>query len=166
MKKSVFLIIAVLVLAVVSLPDGTTDAKPRRFRARKIFKPVTVSLPEVDRVEIHQLKGEGDTRCCGPVIATKEFTGTEAKELANLWRTLTYLPVSADCHFPRHAITFKKGETVVAKALICFECNNISFQTPQLFPTDGIGTTLGFDNQDAVGKKFQALFENSFPNQK
>lgn len=166
MRKNIFLVITVLILAVVSLPDGTTDAKPRRFRARKTFKPVTVNLPEVDRVEIHRLKGEGGTRCCGPVIATKELTGEEAQKLASMWRTLTYLPVSPDCHFPRHAITFRKGETVVAEASICFECNNISFQTPHLFPNDGIGTTLGFDNQDAVGKKVQALFENSFPNQK
>jgi hypothetical protein len=164
MKRSVFLVIAVLVLAVVSLPDGTTDAKPRRFRAKKIFKPVTVNLPDVDRVDIHRLKFQEHGR--DPVIATRQLTGEEAQKLATMWRTLTYLPVSADCHFPRHAITFKKGDTVVAEASICFECNNISFQTPQLFPTDGIGTTLGFDNQDAVGKKFQALFENSFPNQK
>lgn len=128
----------------------------RPFPGNKEARPYTLDLQSVDKVELLKLKKDGDL-WRGQIESTKTVEGSEAQEIASLWRSQTYYPNSAICHFPGYAIKFFSNEKLLVYATLCWECRNIGFQTPDLKQTQGFG------GEDKKGQELLKVFRSAFP---
>lgn len=139
-----FLIVPVVVAAGWRLPAN--------------LRPVTVRLPNVDRVTLSKIKprSEQDPRSSGEYEAEKTLTGEEAEVVAATWRGLRFGPNPSKCHIPRHEIRFFQGKRLVATAAVCFECENLTF------PGIKDSETIGFDPKSPKGAAFRKLFDEAF----
>lgn len=142
-------------LLLMLLSASTSPAQSRRFLGNKEAKPYTRNLPAIDKVELLKLKRSGDL-WNGEIESSKIVEGSEAQKIASLWRTQTYLPYSAICHFPGYAIKFYSREKLTVYATLCWECDNIGFETPDLKRTQGFG------GRDKKGATVVEGFPHSF----
>lgn len=149
---SFLLCVALLLFSVVS----TNVAQSRRFPGNKEARPYTRDLQTIDKVELLKLKKEGDL-WQGQIEFSKTVEGAEAQKIASLWRTQTYYPNSAICHFPGYGIKFFSDGKLLMYATLCWECNNIGFQTPDLKKTQGFG------GEDKKGQALLTVFRSAFP---
>ncbi len=139
--------------------SNITVAQSRRFLGNEEAKLFTRNLPTVDKVELLKLKKNGDL-WNGEIESSKMVEGVEAQKTASLWRTQNYLPDSAICHYPGYAIKFYFKDKLIAYATLCWECNNISFETPNLKRTQGFG------GRDKKGQQLLQVFHTAFPEAK
>ena len=139
--------------------SNITVAQSRRFLGNEEAKLFTRNLPTVDKVELLKLKKNGDL-WNGEIESSKMVEGVEAQKTASLWRTQNYLPDSAICHYPGYAIKFYFKDKLIAYATLCLECNNISFETPNLKRTQGFG------GRDKKGQQLLQVFHTAFPEAK
>lgn len=146
-----FLFCSVLILCTAS----TSFAQSRRFVGNKVAKPYTRDLMPIDKVELLKLKG-GEV-WNGEIEASKTVEGHEAQKIASLWRTQTFLPHSAICHMPGYALKFYVEDKLIVYATLCWECDNIGFQTPKLTRTQGFG------GNDKYGQQLLGIFRAAFP---
>lgn len=123
------------------------------------FKPYTVRLPAVDKIELLLLK-DGGEEWNGEVAETKVVTGRAATNIARVWRTQNYYGGMAACHAPNFAIKFYRGEKLIAFATVCWACNNIGFRTPTL------SQTQSFDGRSPKGQSLLKIFTDAFPSMK
>lgn len=152
-------ILCAMLLAIVAcaLTNCGQHAKPYEGSAEA--RPFTRTLPSIDRVELMELERVGDL-WNGGIKASKVIEGTEAQQVASLWRTQTYLPDSPICHFPAYAIKFFSGEKLIAYASLCWECDNIEFLDPKLKGYQA------FAGESASGQHLLSVFTSAFPNAK
>lgn len=120
------------------------------------FKPFTVRLPPVDKVELLLLK-DGGEKWNGEVAETKVVTGRAALNIANLWRTQNYYAGMAACHAPNFAIKFYRHDKLIAYASVCWACNNIAVLTPAL------NQTQSFNGESRKGEQLLKVFTDAFP---
>ncbi|MBC7909533.1 MAG: hypothetical protein H7Y30_03470 [Pyrinomonadaceae bacterium] len=143
-------------LLLMLLQASTGAGQSRRFNGNKEAKPYTLNLPAIDKVELMKLKSEGDGREWS-VENSKMVDGVEAQKIAASWRSQTYYPNSAICHYPGYAIKFYARDKVIVYASLCWECNNIGFITPDLKGTQGFG------GDDKKGQQLLQMFRTAFP---
>jgi hypothetical protein len=143
---------AVLILCAAS----ASFAQSRRFPGNKEAEPYTRDLVQIDKVELLKLKRQGDL-WNGEIEASKTVEGPEAQKIASLWRTQTFLPHSAICHMPGYALKFYAQEKLIVYATLCWECDNIRFQTPKLTRTQGFG------GADKHGQQLLGVLRAAFP---
>ena len=146
-------------LLLMLLSASTSPPQSRRFSGNKEAKPYTQNLPAVNKVELLKLKKRGDL-WEGEIESSKMIEGSEAQKIASLWRRQTYYPYSAICHFPGYAIKFYSREKLIAYATLCWECNNIGFEMPDLKRTQGFG------GKDRKGQQLLQVFRTAFPETK
>src|SRR3954467_11044887 len=94
----------VLLLALSVTPAASAQSRP--FMGHREFRNVTRDLPAIDRVELLQLKMDGDQRWNGEIGASKVLQGAAAQKGAALWRRQNYNKHLAACHEPNYAIKF------------------------------------------------------------
>lgn len=89
------------------------------------------SLPEIDRVEVVDLRGVRVQRVneymsvaasTGAPFVSVE--GEQARRISGLWRELPP-GVSMRCHDPVFGFRFYAGDDLVAEASVCWHCNNL-----------------------------------------
>jgi hypothetical protein len=87
------------------------------------------SLPEIDVVEIVDLKGLQPDRVNEYMRMAKNapFTlieGENAQKIACLWRHLPH-DEQMRCHMPPFGLRFYLGKQLLIEGSVCWECNNI-----------------------------------------
>jgi hypothetical protein len=135
---------------------SASPAQSRRFLGNKEAEAYTRNLEPVDKVELLKLKKNGDL-WKGEIESIKTVEGHDAQKIASLWRTQTYLPDSAICHFPGYALKFYAQDKLIVYATLCWECDNIGFQTPKLTRTQAFG------GRDKKGQQLLGVFRAAFP---
>jgi len=133
---------------------SASSAQSRRFSGNKEAKPYTRNLAPIDKVELLKLKS-GDV-WNGEIEASKTIEGPAAQKIASLWRTQTFLPHSAICHMPGYALKFYSQDKLIVYATLCWECDNIRFETPTLERTQGFG------GGDKKGQQLLGVFRAAF----
>ncbi|MBX7224224.1 MAG: hypothetical protein K1Y36_30195 [Blastocatellia bacterium] len=141
------IIVCILLLGVISGQAGQ--------QINQAARPLTKQLPAVDRVELQAVRTSGFG--FNKVEQTKTLTGQQAKQVAQLWRRLSYAQVGSACHQPIYAIKFFAGEKLLAYASLCYYCQNIDFVTPKL------SDTQGFRPKTAGARKLRKILQRSFP---
>lgn len=121
----------------------------------KELRRYTRDLPRIDKVELLKLESKGDI-WNGKIEATKTLTGKEAEDLAALWRRQVYRSRQVACHLPAYGIRFYAGDKQILQATLCWECNNIAFQTPK------VEGTQYFDGHEKLGQQLLAVFRGNF----
>jgi hypothetical protein len=141
----VFLLFVVWVPCTAQTPPHAT---------KKALRPYTNDLPRIDKVELLKLRvAEYGS---GGILATKTLTGQEAQKVASLWRRQTYRNILIDCHNPAFGLRFYSGEKLLVHANICWDCDNISFETPEFI------STLYFEGRRKVGQQLLGVFRVAF----
>ena len=138
---------------------STQLAQSRRFAGNKEARAYTRDLQAIDKLELLKLKKDGDL-WNGEIESTKTVEGADAQTIAALWRSQTYLPYSAICHFPAYGIKFYAKSKLVVFATLCWDCDNIAFETPF------INRTQGFGGKDKKGQALLDVFRTQFPDKK
>lgn len=154
-KKRLHVRLALTLLLVLCIVQGTNAAQRRRFMGHREFRSVTRNLPAIDRVELLKLKIE-DLRWYGKIEAVKSLQGAEAQKVAALWRRQTYNQNMGVCHEPNYAIRFYAQGKLLAYASICWSCNNIYFFTPKS------KRTQSFAGYDIRGEQLSEIFRLAF----
>lgn len=108
--------------------------------------PSMTSLPSIDKAELFKLKKHGDV-WNGEIEREASLVGSEAQDVARLWRAQSFSFDSPICHNPGYAIKFYDRDVEIVYATLCWECDNIEFLTPQL------DKYVGFDAQGAKGQE-------------
>ena len=83
-------------------------------------------LPEVDAVEVVDLRGVGPTEAVvtlGRAQRAVRLEGAAAAEIAALWRSLPSGEMMR-CHIPGFGLRFWRGGEEVVAASLCWKCNN------------------------------------------
>ena len=112
------------------------------------------SLPEIDEIELLSLSGItfiGDrTAYADYTNDTRQIvTGNEAREIAQLWRSIPEGDMMR-CHVPPFLVKFKVKGIVLLAVTICWGCNNF-FGT-----ADNVAVGGTFDRRSPFAK---ALFD-------
>jgi hypothetical protein len=148
--------LALTLLLVLCVVQGTTAAQSRRFRGHREFRSVTRNLPAIDRVELLRLKLDDHPQWNGDIAASKVLQGVEAQRVAALWRRQTFNQNLAACHEPNYAIKFYAQGRLLVYASICWSCNNIFFITPKS------NRTQSFAGYDDRGEQLSEIFRLAF----
>jgi hypothetical protein len=157
MKKRITFTLTVGCLLMLCWMDGAAKSKARQFRGNREAKPFTYNLPKINKVELLHLEEHAEG-WNGKIEASKILSNTEAKTVASLWRALPYKSLSATCHNPAYGIRFFAGDKLLVFATICYDCDNIRFDTPEL------GRTQGFYGDSKKGQQLLEIFRTAFPN--
>jgi len=155
--KTIGLLFGLLGLSWVS--SSAPYAQSPRFPGNKEARPYTRDLQPIDKVELLKLKKAGDL-WNGEIASTETVDGIEAQKIATLWRTQTYRPFSSICHFPAYALKFYANDRLIVYATLCWDCDNIGFETPHL------NATQGFGGKDKKGQALLNVFRAAFPEKK
>lgn len=134
---------------------SASPAQSRRFLGNKEAEAYTRNLVPVDKVELLKLKKNGDL-WKGEIESTKTVEGPEAQKIGSLWRTQTFLPYAAICHMPGYALKFYVRDKLIVYATLCWECDNIRFQTPKL------ARSQGFGGRDKKGQQLLGVLRTAF----
>jgi hypothetical protein len=130
-----------------------------KYQGNRNVKALTRDLPTVDKIELLKLEKKGDL-WTGNIEATKFIEANEAQKFAKLWRQQNYHSMSASCHLPAYAVKFYSKGKLLAYATLCWDCNNINFEEPNL------GNTQGFDGDSRKGQKLLQVFKTAFSEKK
>jgi hypothetical protein len=112
-------------------------------------------LPTIDKVSLFKLKATGDV-WNREIDSSKTLTGKEAQDVAALWRRQIYRQYQVACHLPAYGIRFYSGEKLLVQASVCWECNNIGFQTPDM------NGTQYFEGDGKLGQQLLNVFRKAF----
>ena len=145
--------------AIVVCAVTNCGQRAERYKGSAEARPLTRELPSIERIELMELQRVGDL-WNGEIKASKMIEGTEAQQVASLWRTQSYLRDSPFCHFPAYAIKFFLGEKLIAYASLCWECDNIEFLDPK------VKDYVGFAGKSASGQHLLSVFTSVFPETK
>jgi hypothetical protein len=126
-------------------------------------------LPEdIDTVEIFTLSDDlnpddkngfvGDSGIV-ETIEHKTLTGTDAKEVVDLWRYQAVGRIfQAMCFEPAYGLQFKRSGKIYFQTAICFHCNGYTLPVPPF------GTVqYGFDAKNKEGQKLLETLQRHLP---
>lgn len=126
-----------------------------RYAGRPDLRRYTRDLPEIDKVELLKLKVNGDL-WDGAIESLKTLTGKEAQDVASLWRRQVYRQYQVACHLPAYGVKFYSGDKLLVQASVCWQCNNIGFQTPDM------NGTQYFEGDGRLGQQLLSVFRKAF----
>jgi len=117
----------------------------------------TRKLPRIDKVELQKIQPKD--MWIGTILGSKTLEGKEARRIASLWRAQKFRSYSAICHEPVYGIKFFSKGRLILYASVCWDCNNIILQEPQLKS----GGKQGFNGESKMGRRLLEEFMRIFP---
>jgi hypothetical protein len=127
------------------------------------------NLPEVDTVEVYVLSDEanadqsqkflGDFNSVIGTLGHKTLTGSEAEEVAFLWRHLRFgRQYVAMCFSPVYGLQFKYGGQIIFQTSVCWHCQGYTL------PVEPFGTVQnGFDAGSPLAQDLLKFLEKHLP---
>jgi hypothetical protein len=152
-KKRTRAIGSVLMLLIIS---STSACEPPEYTGPEDALPYTRELHTVDKIELLKLKKTGDV-WDGSIEASKIIGAQESLHVAALWRAQMFDRDVAHCHIPDYGMKFYYKDELIAYTAICWECNNISFITPESIHR------VSFEGNEVEGKHLLKVFTDAFP---
>lgn len=127
--------------------------KRKSKRGNSFHAPVLRNIDKVELLRIDSTEGNIDD-----IGATKMVEGEEAQKIAAVWRGQRLMGISyVACHLPPYAIKFYEKGKLVLFASVCWECQNIGFETPLIKPY------IEFDINSKQSLKLKEIFQKAFP---
>jgi len=152
-------IVRTAILTILACSAPSCARSEDTFRGLTEAKQVTRELPSIDKIELFELERVGDL-WTGEIRASKTIEGSEAQQIASLWRSQVYLADPAICHNPAYAIKFLSRQKLIAYASLCWDCDNIEFLEPRL------SRYQGFAGKHESGQRLLGVFTSAFPEPK
>lgn len=142
-RKKISLIAGMILVIAIGVCIWKREEIQEAYWRYAVYKS-TKSLPRCDRVEVYHLNPiMEDAGATGfpiepydkfaEIVEHKTLKGTEAEDLAELWRSQKFAEKSGQyqalCHYPAFGFRFYRGSSLVFQTSLCFECSNFYVTT-------------------------------------
>lgn len=155
-------------LAKLRLPSDHPAGKDAA--EQQLVESQTNKLPSVDQVKIVALSAREEiepkrgyetpgTHTSYPFLSQTTVSGSDAEELALLWRRLSFRSAVGLCHSPPYALQFSSAGKVLLETSVCWHCENFYIGGP-----DGKPKMYGFIGEHKAGQNLLNKLRKILPN--